>query len=328
MENAYDLACHYYDAHYEVVFQLMFQVNEKRELGKRSPRRCRFCGGTPPEATFENDAHAIPEALGNRGLTSAYECDACNKLFGNGIENDLGEWSKPYRTFARIRGKKGVPTLKKNSDGGWRIEMVDRKLEVRSTEDDAPYVVDEANKRVIFTLKRGSYTPVAVFKAFVKIGMTLIPEEELEAFASTLQWIRDLDHGRSSLRQGPIIHTFQNGPMPNDKIVALVLRRRASVTGVPYAFLVLGYGNDVFQVLLPAPEQDESVMGRKITLVPYPSPGGPDPSKYGLARPKPIDMSGRDIVRGEETHVTMGFDGLQRVDLSTLLSSDEGSGQV
>lgn len=271
--------------------------------------------------TFKKVAHAIPEALGNRGLTSTYECDACNELFGSGIENDLGEWSKPTRTFARLRGKNGIPTLKKGSNGGWRVEAAGQKFEVRSYKDDPFYQVDEANRCVTFTFKRGAYTPVAVFKAFVKIGLTLMPDDELAPFARTLEWIRDRDHERSWIGQAPLIHTFQNGPMPNDKIIALVLRRKAGVTGVPYSFLILGYGNDVFQVVLPAPAEDASVNGQTLTLVPFPTPGGPDPLKYGRARPKTVDMTGRSVVRGEETQVRIGYEAAHRVDPSTLASS-------
>jgi len=49
--------------------------------------------------------------LVNKSLFTAYECDMCNDDFGKGIEQDLGNWSKPKRTMARIRGKSGVPTL-------------------------------------------------------------------------------------------------------------------------------------------------------------------------------------------------------------------------
>jgi len=47
-------------------------------------------------------------------------------MFGDGIENDLGNWSKPMRSFAPVRGKSGVPTLKKGGHGpGRRIEYGD-----------------------------------------------------------------------------------------------------------------------------------------------------------------------------------------------------------
>ena len=43
--------------------------------------RCRFCGETDPR-TFRNVAHTLPEAFGNKWVTSLDECDACNARFG------------------------------------------------------------------------------------------------------------------------------------------------------------------------------------------------------------------------------------------------------
>jgi hypothetical protein len=170
-----EAACHFYDTRYDFVFRRLFERSEKHELGDRVNRQCRFCGKKSPEVTFGSVAHAIPEALGNRGLTTTYECDACNNLFGRGIEDDLGKWTMPVRTMARIRGKKGVPTPRERAEGGWRVEFKDGRLEVKSYEDNPIYEVDDANKRVVFTLRRDPYTPVAVMKAFVKIGMTFSP---------------------------------------------------------------------------------------------------------------------------------------------------------
>jgi len=305
IEDAMD----FYADCYDVVFHRLWDRTDRHELGDRSVRCCRFCGKRPPDVTFENEAHAVPEALGNRGLTSTYECDECNGIFGRGIENDLGEWSKPLRTFARIRGKRGMPRLKQRSDGeGWRIEHKGTGFAIQSYEDDPLYTLDEAKKRITFHLKRGAYTPVAVFKAFVKIGLTLMPEVELTPFQPALDWVRDSDHSRSFIREMSIIHTFQNGPMPPDKLVAFVLRRKPGVTGSPYAYLVLGYGNEVFQVVLPAPDEDQALNGTSFKIPAFPTPGGLDPKLYGRPRPKLLDMTGRTVVRGEMIDVPMSYD--------------------
>ena len=307
MDESTEKACRHYDERYDIVFQKMFERNEKEELGRGEPQHCRFCGKKPPEVSFKSVAHAIPECLGNRGLTSAYECDTCNGIFGRGIENDLGEWTKPMRTFARIRGKNGVPTLRKGPNGGWRIEMKDGRLNVKAYEDDPIFEVEESNRRVVFTLKRGTYTPIAVYKAFVKIGLTLMPTKEIAPFSDTLDLIRETDHARSWVGQAPIIHTFQNGPMANDRLAVIVLRRKPGVTNVPYAYLVIGYGNDVFQVTLPARQQDAAINGKPLQIVPVPTPGGPDPAIYGRAQPTLLDLTGRQPVSGETTKIAMRY---------------------
>lgn len=308
MDTQTDAACEYYDTHYDVIFEYMWPRNKKRMLGVKKESHCRFCGKSQPNVTFSTVAHAVPEALGNRGLTSAYECDECNQHFGRTIEDHLGEWSKPMRTFARIRGKKGIPTIKKGPSNAWRIEYKNDRLSVKSYEDDPIFDIDEKTKKITFTLQRGTYIPVAVFKAFVKIGLTLIPESELSAFQQTLTWIREADHSKSWVSKAIIIHTFQNGPMPPDQLVACVLRRKAGINNVPYAYLILGFGNDVYQVMLPAPSEDASLNGMEVTLIPFPTPGGLDPAKYGKAMPKPVNMTGTAPVKGETTKIRLGYD--------------------
>ena len=230
-------------------------------------------------------------------------------MFGQGIENDLGNWSKPMRTFARIRGKSGVPTLKKGGDApGWRIEHCNTGFNITSYEDDPLFEIDEANKKITFKLKRDAYTPVAVLKAFMKIGLTLLPDEEIENFPHLMAWVRETDHNRAFAHQCRIIYSFQPGPMPNDLIAAFILRRRPHVTGYPYAYLVLGYGNEVFQVQLPSQKHDAAMNGQSVQIFPFPTPGSPDPARFGPPGRALLDFTGREVVRGEVVPIVTGYE--------------------
>ncbi len=304
-----DEALTFYTSRYGFIDPFFLRPGDKRiVLGDRQNRQCRFCGGTPPTATFRMEAHAIPEAFGNKTLFSAYECDACNQTFGRGFENDFGNWSKPMRTFARIRGKNGVPTLKQGGDGpGWRIEYGASGFEIKQYESNPIFSVDETNKRVVFNLKRDTYTPIAVMKAFVKIGMTVMPAEEMENFDDALSWLRCADHERPFISEAPIFYSFLSGPMPNDLIALWMLRRKAGVDDAPYAFLILGYGNEIFQVCLPSPHQDQCIINKPLSLPHFPTPGGPDPALYGAPRRTLLNFTGRTPVKAEVTQLAMGF---------------------
>ena len=271
--------------------------------------KCRFCGQSPPNATFKKVAHAIPECLGNKSIFVNYECDTCNEFFGKGIENDFGNWSKPSRTFSRIRGKKGVPKIKKTgTDRGWRIEYGPQGFHVKVCEDDPPFSVDEAARRVTFELTRDVYIPVAVLKAFVRMGLTLLPEEEIAHFSEALAWVREPDHTKSPMREFPVLSTFQPGPMPNDLIVVRLLRRNSRVTSVPYAFLILGYGNETFQVCLPSPSQDREIMGKQITLPFYLLYDASRQSDYPKARRRVLNLTGQVPIKDEPCQIQMGYD--------------------
>jgi len=211
-----DEALSFYADNFQVLNSWFLLPGQKIVLPGAADKTCRFCGRRPPDVTYRLEAHAIPESLGNKSLCSEFECDSCNALFGGGIENDFGNWSKPTRTFARIRGKSGVPTLKKGSSGGWRIEYGPTGFEISEYEHDPICDVDENAKRITFKLKRDAYTPVAVLKAFVKMGLSLMPEAELLNFQAALKWISLSDHSIGLVHEFPILYSFIPGPLPND----------------------------------------------------------------------------------------------------------------
>lgn len=168
----------FYENHYDIVGKWFLRSGQKKVvLGDKENRRCRFCGKTSPEVSFRKVAHAIPELIGNKSIVSNYECDTCNEEFGRGIENDLGNWSKPTRTLVRIQGKNGVPTIKKGGDKSWRIEFDQSILNVTAYEDDPIFDIDEEKNTINFKLRRDAYTPVGVLKAFMKIGVTFIKRQ-------------------------------------------------------------------------------------------------------------------------------------------------------
>jgi hypothetical protein len=306
----------FYDTHYDIIGQWFLQPSTKIVLGDKNNRVCRFCGLKPPDVKFSKVAHAIPEALGNKSIETEYECDTCNEFFGEGIEHDLGNWSKPMRTMARIRGKSGVPTLKRGGRTGWRIEYGETGFKIKSYEDDPVFTLDEANRTITFKLKRDPYTPVAVLKAFMKIGVTLMPEEEVKNFQEVIAWVKDKDHTRKFTDKSPVFYSFQPGPMPNDKLAAIILRRKPGVSGCPYAFLVLGYGNEVFQVAIPSREHDAAINRKPVTIPPYPTPGSPDPERFPLTGRGVLDWTGSDVVKGEVVPITMGYDEMVSEDSS------------
>ncbi|MGV8937412.1 MAG: HNH endonuclease [Allorhizobium sp.] len=300
----FEKAVLFYDQHYDLTVQHILVPGKKITLGDMNNRVCRFCGRTKPEVTFKKVAHAIPEGLGNKSLVSAYECDPCNEFFGNGIEDDLGKWSKPMRTLARISGKNGVPTLKKGGDQSWRIEY-DRQtgFKVESYEDDPIFELDEKNSKLKLRLRREAHVPLAVLKAFWKIAYTIMPEEELPNFQDILRWIRQLPHvDVTDGNQLPVFYTFQPGPMPPDVIGVAILRRKPGTTGYPYAFLALRYGNETFQVLLPSAQHDVNGVTSK-PMLRWQFPTLVDQATYGGAKHATLDWSSTDVTRGEANFV-------------------------
>ena len=304
-------ALRFYGATYDLLCAYTGRPGDRRtHLGSQTPRVCRFCRQNDATVSFRARAHAIPEAFGNKTLFTNYECDQCNQVFGTTIENDLGAYTKPDRVFARIPGKRSVPSLKQHGsvEHPWRVDVENGVFRFTEYEDDPLVKVVHEGNRIELVVTRDAYTPIAVMKAFVRIGLTLVPESELPNFPDTLDWIRETDHGHRGPLRMPAAVTFRPGPMPNDVISAAVLRRKAAAREVPYAFVVLAFGNHQYQVCIPSATQDRELFDTDFEMALLPTVFGVDPAEYGHPRPRPLDLSGTTPVRGHQVRVSLHYD--------------------
>lgn len=289
-------------------------LGDEALIRDKSRRVCRFCGRTTPAATFNKEAHVAPQLLANRSLLSLYECDACNEKFGTGIEYDLGNWTKPHRTVLRVPGQNGVPSIKGRGPDPWRIDGSTAALAVKAHRDDMPYEVDEEKRLIIMELPRDSYTPAGVMKAFVRIGLTLMPEDELANFPELMAWIVNPDHAAADIGTWSWIYeTMFPGPMPNDRVLAGLYRRENGEGLYPYMFLMLAYANHTYQVPLFSVERDAHLDGKQFEAPLYPITSPADRAAYGHPVETLIDLTGTDVVKGEMVKIKMSYDERQEV---------------
>ena len=215
------------------------------------------------------------------------------------------------RTMSRIKGRNGVPTIKKpGPEKGWRVEYSATGFQLKEYEDEPFFEVNEETKQLRFELHRDTYIPVAALKGLIKIGLTLIPDAETQHFRETYDWIRDADHSRNFVGEFPVFRTFIPGPMRNDLIVLMLMRRRAGVDTVPYAFFTFAYGNEVLQVFLPSISQDKCIDGKPLSFPAFPTPGAPDPAVHGQSRVIVEQLTGRQPVKGEKVPAVFHFDSI------------------
>lgn len=90
--------------------------------------------------------------------------------------------------------------------------------------------------------------PAAVYKALVKIALSLIEDQkELAAFQVTIKWLLDTDHSRPIMLPLEMLTTYIPGFQPIHSLFAHILRRKEGKS-VPYAILVIGFGNWIYQI--------------------------------------------------------------------------------
>ncbi|GAA5084581.1 hypothetical protein GCM10023210_04540 [Chryseobacterium ginsengisoli] len=151
----------------------------------KNHRICRFCKNKSEPLTFNNKAHAISEALGNKTLILYDECDLCNKRIGQTIESDIIEYLSLFRTMFSIKGKGGN---KKFTGKNFELAADENNLKLTfKSIKDRPKTPDED-----YNVKLVSQKPVVlqnIYKSLCKYFLSVIDENLLKHFDKTIDWI-------------------------------------------------------------------------------------------------------------------------------------------
>lgn len=309
---AYDHRLAFYDLNYSFIFSFMQKLNQRKIfLGPAQDRVCRFCGGRKIDGSvrFGKKAHALPELVGNRTLFTNYECDDCNQLFGDGIESDLGVYLKPYKILAAIRGKNGFPEIK-DEKKGWRISREAGNLIITHKSDERIAFLSEDEKTIRIEVPRDPYIPVNVYKAFVKMGLSLIPERKMHLFQDTINWIKGTsNHG---FIPPTISSTFIEGP-PVPLLSVLLLKRKVDEQPLPYMMMCLLLANTQFHFMVPSLEKDKHLIGKKMTFPSFPT--APElMGEHHRVHYEELDLSGSELLRDDVVKYDFSFDERTLVD--------------
>lgn len=291
----------FFNENYDILSQGIFGVGKKRYIGRKYPEKCRFCGETGKN--YKNESHAIPEFLGNRQLILLEECDECNERFSKNLEDHLDKYTKPYRTFAHIKGKgkKKIPTYK-SKDKLSRISAgEDVELEFWHQAGSDIFASETDNSKKI-KLDFEPHIPVAVYKSLVKIALSLIEnQKELAAFEYTIKWICDSDHTKPFMLPLELLTTYIPGFKPIRSLFAILLRRKEGKS-VPYAILIMGFGNWIYQLHVPSHLDGPS---STYSMFYYPVPFGEN-FELGKSQSRRIDLSSSEKKAYSET-MTLHF---------------------
>lgn len=241
------------DNNYRPVFMGHFGVGRKQHIGPTTPTSCRFCGKSTPEVKFHNDAHAIPEFLGNRQLILTDECDSCNSFFADKLEDHLGKFLKPFRTMGMVRGKSGYPTYR-SPDKSARIEVESATNFKFIHPRGSTFIAhDPEKKELMLNLTIERHIPCAAYKALVKVALSLMHEDDLQDFSDALLWVRQADHDHMLMQPLIVCATFVPGFKPFPKTSVLLLRKKhtSEVTELPNCLMMMSFGNLQIQLVIP-----------------------------------------------------------------------------
>lgn len=178
-----------------------FYFYEQKKLGERSKenRICRFCKKAQPETTFKKEAHAISEALGNKGIILNEECDKCNEYFSK-IEQDIIKLHNFERALFKIPNKNNkIPKIQFKNGKMYYDE--ETKLSIFVKND---FLKDKNNPPSNIYLNNDNYIPQNAYKALCKFALSVIDDKYLDYFRKTIDWIM----GKASIEKLPIVFRF------------------------------------------------------------------------------------------------------------------------
>jgi len=93
-------------------------------------------------------------------------------------------------------------------------------------EGDTILSIDETTRTLRLELRHQRYRPLDVYKALIKVALTLMPENELSAFQEALKWIRAPIAQWAIVKPSICLRTFIPGPRAIPEPHVILFRRK------------------------------------------------------------------------------------------------------
>lgn len=313
-----------YKKSFDIFFSLYEIINlqpnnfEKRELKSRKERTCRFCGKSYPEVTFKKKAHIIPELLGRSSFVSDFECDACNHHFSL-YETDLAAFVGISRSLSRKKGKEGTPTYKSNDKNleirGLQDIVSGNRIQIFSSDFEKDIVIDKKNKTLTINAERKTFIPLRVYKALVKIALTLLPENGYNKYSKLVQLLFQTDEDKNLLANAPFcraniyLNPGPEFPLPQ----AIICQKLQKESLVLTHSLLLYFSNYIYQIFLPFNDEDEWMYDGNTNIEIPVAPPFIDQSfvtRFGQPQLKTINLSSPDKNKAMLDRVVMSYENI------------------
>ena len=208
---------------------------------------CRFCHRTYPEVRFDRkNAHAIPDALGNKLVFCNDECTTCNHDLAE-VENNLINYFNYRRAEDKIPGKRG--RIKTIYGQNYCVEGATGHVEISP---DA-IVADDGVSLTVKNLDARLISHLGIYRALSKIAIDLLPGGCLADFAVTVDWIR----GAVAPHTVPNVYFAYR----QDKVIQPVARVYVRKSGIgpaqtPHSVVTLDIDDLRFFFLVPFAKSD------------------------------------------------------------------------
>lgn len=329
----------YYDSYYDVLptpnfddkSRLLIPKHGMQTVGNSKDKICRFCHKNGSEVSFKKVAHVFPESIGNNVLSSNYECDTCNQYFGNTIENEYGNFFSLYHSVMQIKGKKGIPRCSYKIPCALRTDKclehcvdVDFKNGipfVRQCKEVGNQYIRFTNNEITISKPAGKHCPIAVFKAIVKMAISVMPEEELPCFSNAIKWILNPEHSniyddKRLLVRYKMIPGFNVTKYPH----YMLFRRKRTIWNKPYMLFNLTYG--CFSLFVEIPRDSDNNSHSEFLNLPFPE------IPFHTSLEGVWDLSQKDGSTDFMHSITLSFDNAKECTNDVDLCTEKGKSKI
>ncbi|MDP2385678.1 MAG: hypothetical protein Q8M29_04865 [Bacteroidota bacterium] len=255
----------------------LLSSSENYSAEKIKGKICRYCEKNENETTFKQITHLIPELIGENDIHTFDECDSCNNLF-SGYESNFAVFIRPYLILGGIKGKTKIPAFHSRTEKGneetrtiFKHREGNRKeLHLQDLDD---YTIDEETKTFSITFRKSSFTPLKVYKALLKIGLSLLPVKYDEFNRHSFEWITNRKEDLNFIPSAFI--TTLKGKKFTKAYAELYRAKKLVIENemFPEHILILHFANQVFQIFLPFSDElkKEDAPNRNLSLLLFPS---------------------------------------------------------
>jgi hypothetical protein len=247
-------------ATYTIDSVAMSPAQKMSGLKPKKERTCRFCGLNGTETSFSKDAHLLSTLLGNRYLLSDSECNACNEKFSR-YEDDLAKFLGISRTVLRVSAKNKVPTFHSSDNlvsarqTAFNGIQDGVKIERYSTDNEAFRVLDDQG-RVEITTRKDPYVPARVYKAFLKMALSAMPEAEMKSYARAVKILMSDAYDEKCSSMFKLFHHQLPSNYVEKRPHCFVFRKLSPKTRQLSHQFYLRYQNNVYILLVPFSLED------------------------------------------------------------------------
>lgn len=259
-----DLTKHFYNYKGYRVFPRISQYDHYEQIGSsnksiiRNSDVCIYCGSNFNDYKL-NHAHLIPELFGQNKSHNKYECNQCNELSGK-WETSLGTFTTPIRIVSKIKNKRGkIPKFKSRLDEYETQSIIyfddnDVLKGHLATRDD--FILDKETNKGKLKFRLGSFNPYDVYKAFLKVAISLMPDNIL----THEKWmIEYLFKDKPDNKIFPIIYMiFMDDGVFKEPFFEL-RRYNGKFKYHPKYILDAYFGKAIIQIILPIDVPNENV---------------------------------------------------------------------